>query len=186
MKRNLSNERCTEQDYRELFASSAEQLRWLCYTLTGNEDLSDRALDAALEQSLKGAGHVFREWMLGWSRRLIIQFCISTVRPQTSRLAQSTYPLSPVRLDLVNFSHIRSVLDLPSAVLQQRLLGLDVLSRFVFVLRALEGYTRRDTSLLLNIDDRACEWIYLWAAGALGSEIARPERPEFGAVLQYA
>jgi DNA-directed RNA polymerase specialized sigma24 family protein len=56
---------------------------------------------------------------------------------------------------------------MPSTVLQEQLLELDPLSRFVFVLRALEGYSRRETSLLLNIDDRTCEWVYLRAAEAI-------------------
>jgi len=30
----------------------------------------------------------------------------------------------------------------------------------VFALRAIEEYSRRDTALLLDIDDRTCEWIY--------------------------
>ena len=59
---------------------------------------------------------------------------------------------------------------------------MDALSRFVFVLRAVEGYSRRDAALLLNIDDRACEWVYVWAVGTLGSDVARLERQEFGDV----
>jgi hypothetical protein len=54
MKPNFQ-ERCSEQDYRMLFATSAEELRWLCYTLTGDDSLSERAMDAALEQSLHGS-----------------------------------------------------------------------------------------------------------------------------------
>lgn len=38
-----------------------------------------------------------------------------------------------------------------------------MLARFVFVLRALEGYSRRDTALLLNLDDRTCERLYYQA-----------------------
>jgi DNA-directed RNA polymerase specialized sigma24 family protein len=54
-----------------------------------------------------------------------------------------------------------------SETLQQRLLGLDPLPRFVFVLRALEGYSRRETALLLGIGDRTCESIYIQALQAL-------------------
>jgi DNA-directed RNA polymerase specialized sigma24 family protein len=174
MKSHLINDRCTENDYRTLFKSSAQDLRWLCYTLTGNDELTEKVLDAALEQSLKGATEVFRGWMLSWARRLIIKFCVSTVQPWNSQLAQSAFPLRPMAIE-ANSSHLMRVLNLPSDALQQGLLQLDVLSRFVFVLRGLEGYSRRDTSLLLNIDDRACEWIYLWAASALYSGIEQSE-----------
>ena len=175
MKSHSINDRCTENDCRVVFKASAQDLRWLCYTLTGDEELTEKVLDAALEQSLKGATQVFRGWMLSWARRLIIKFCASTMRPWNSQLAQSAYPLRPMAIDSQNSSHLMRVLNLPLDVLQQGLLRLDALSRFVFVLRALEGYSRRDTSLLLNIDDRACEWVYLWAASSLYSGIEQTE-----------
>jgi hypothetical protein len=77
----LQQDRCTQNDYVRLFADSAEPLRWLCYTLTGNEELSEKVLRAAFEQSLKGADCVFRDWMASWARRLIIQACIALMRP---------------------------------------------------------------------------------------------------------
>ncbi len=172
MKWILDKGKCTEGDCRALFASSKEELRWLCYTLTGDSALSDKALDAALQQSLKGASQVFREWMLSWARRLIIKFCIVTVRPSESPLALSAYPLCPVSSRALPVDDIRELLSLPSTTLQQTLMRLDALSRFVFTLRALEGYTRRDTALLLNIDDRACEWVYGWAVTRLRSDVA--------------
>jgi DNA-directed RNA polymerase specialized sigma24 family protein len=178
----LRNDKCTKNDYRRLFAASAEPLRWLCCTLTGDEELSGKILDAALEQSLKGADQVFREWMLSWARRLIIKVCIETMRSRMSNLSQAVYPLSPMRLDLVDRDHLSVALNLPADLLQQRLLELDVTSRFVFVLRALDGYSRRETSLLLNIDDRACEWIYVRAASVLEADAERlaiPDNPGF-------
>src|SRR5215472_15040333 len=164
MKSTLNNDKCTKNDYRQLFAGSAEPLRWLCSTLTGDEQLTDTIQDAALAQSLKDAGQVFREWMMSWARRVVIKTCIQTMRPWQSSLAQEAYQLYPMRLDAIDPGNLARVVNLPREVLQQRLLRLDVLSRFVFVMRALEGYLRRETALLLNIDDRACEWICLRAA----------------------
>jgi DNA-directed RNA polymerase specialized sigma24 family protein len=162
-----ANDRCTSNDYRRLFAGSAERLRWLCYLLTGDHDLSEKLLSAALEQSLKGSDHVFREWILSWARRLIIRVCIETMRPHITEIAQSAFLLPPMRLDAIDQTRLLTMLSLPAEIFQERLLGLDVLSRFVFVLRGMEGYSRRETSLLLNIDDRTCEWVYVRAADAL-------------------
>jgi len=159
------NDRCTENDYRTLFATSVEELRWLCYTLTGDDSLSDKAMDAALEQSLKGASRVFREWMLSWARRLIIRFCIGAVRPAAS-FSQGTYRKSHAESS-VNADDVSAILDLPSDRLQKKLLELDPLPRFVFVLRAIEEYSRRDAALLLDIDDRSCEFAYSRAVQAL-------------------
>jgi DNA-directed RNA polymerase specialized sigma24 family protein len=178
MTRRFLDERCTSNDYRRLFAGSAERLGWLCYLLTGNEKLSEKLLDAALEQSLKGADHVFREWMVSWARRLIVRVCIETMRPQIAEVAQAAYLLPPMRLGAIDQERLSPVLSLPADVLQERLLELDVLSRFVFVLRALEGYSRRETSLLLNIDDRCCEWTYVRAAESLEETLETIEMPQ--------
>jgi DNA-directed RNA polymerase specialized sigma24 family protein len=185
MTTNWVHERGTEQDWRGLLASSSEELRWLCYTLTGDKDLSEKAPDAALQQSLKGAGQVFREWMPNWIRRLIIKFCIVSVRPADSPAAQRRPPF-PVATNFVSREHLERVLSQPSPVLQQKLLRLEAVSRFVFVLRAIEGYSRRDTALLLNIDDRTCEWVFLQAAAALDSNPILMEHEPAAAVLTCA
>ncbi len=170
MKRNSHNDGLTANDYRDLFASSKESLRWLCYTLTGDHQLSDKVVDAVLQQSLKGAGPVFREWMLSWARRLIIRFSIMTVHPIAPEGALPGCSCGTFERMAVDPFDRNAILKLPAQELQRRLLCLDVLSRFVFVLRALEGYSRRDSALLLNVDDRTCECLYLQAFGALAAE----------------
>jgi DNA-directed RNA polymerase specialized sigma24 family protein len=162
----LQQDRCTQNDYVSLFADSAEPLRWLCNTLTGDEELSEKVLRAAFEQALKGADRVFRNWMVSWARRLIIQGCIALVRPTAHCMEEG------VCMDTRdNGSEISEKVELalgqPSDALQQRLLHLDPLPRFVFLLRALEGYSRRETALLLEIGDRACESIFIGALEAV-------------------
>jgi DNA-directed RNA polymerase specialized sigma24 family protein len=162
----LQQDRCTQNDYVRLFADSAEPLRWLCYTLTGDEELSEKILKAAFEQSLKGADCVFRDWMVSWARRLITQACIALVRPTGYSLEECV--CTNFREDGSGISdQLELALGQPSDALQQRLLHLDPLPRFVFVLRALEGYSRRDTALLLGIGDRACEAIFIRALQAV-------------------
>lgn len=102
MKGNSSNDMCGQNDFRRLFGSSASQLHWLCYTLTGDEELTAKVLDAALEQSLKGADGVFREWMLSWARRLTIKVCVRIVRPAASNIAQRPYFSQLMTPGLVN------------------------------------------------------------------------------------
>ena len=70
-------------------------------------------------------------------------------------------------------------LSLSARVLRENLLKQDVLARFVFVLRAIEGYSRRDTSLLLNIDDRLCEWLYVRTAKTLNKNVESFETANF-------
>lgn len=162
----LQQDRCTQNDYVRLFADSAEPLRWLCYTLTGDEELSEKVLRAAFEQSLKGADCVFRDWMVSWARRLIIQACIALMRPTGYGLEDCVCLHSREGSGGIS-DKIELALGQPSDALQQRLLHLDPVPRLVFVLRALEGYSRRETALLLGIGDRACESVFIKALEAV-------------------
>ena len=170
--------KCTENDYRALFVTWSEPLHWLCYTLTGDEELSEKMLQAALEQSLKGADQVFRGWMMSWARRLIIKACIHTVQPWKSPPAHEPLPVLPLSVGSLD-ANLDVALSLSARVLRENLLKLDVLARFVFVLRAIEGYSRRDTSLLLNIDDRLCEWVYVRTAKTLNKNVGSFETANF-------
>jgi DNA-directed RNA polymerase specialized sigma24 family protein len=162
----LQQDRCTQNDYVRLFTDSAEPLRWLCFTLTGDEELSEKILKAAFEQSLKGADCVFRDWMVSWARRLIVQACIALVRPTGCNLEECV--CTHFREDGSRFlDQLELALSQPPDALQQRLLHLDPLPRFVFVLRALEGYSRRETALLLGTGDRAWESIFIKALQAV-------------------
>jgi len=176
MEATLQHDRCTQNDYVRLFADSAEPLGWLCYTLTADPALSEKVLAAAFEQSLKGADRVFRDWMVSWARRLIIQACIRLIRPTGQSMEECVclhHKRGEGASDLLELA-----LSQPSEILQQRLLNLDPLLRFVFVLRALEGYSRRDTALLLEIGDRTCESIYISALEAVQPRlyVLKPDR----------
>ena len=166
------------EECESLFASSAERLRWLCFTLTANEELADRAFESALQQSLKGASRVFQQWMASWARRQIIKSCIAIIRPAVLSVAHcacSCHGMETVSADAIQADILP---NLSASVLQLSLMRLDVLSRFVFVLRALEGYSRRDTALLLNLRDADCEAIYSQAAQRLHLDATASESAE--------
>ncbi len=163
MNSRLLQDRCATSDCVELFTNSAHPLQWLCSTLTGDKALSDRVVEAALEQSLKGADRVFREWMVSWARRLIIKACAEIVKPRLSAASDEFQQMFPMRPQAIDRDRVEALVNVPSSILQSWLLQLEPLCRFVFVLRAIEGYTRRDTSLLLNADDSLCEWAYVCA-----------------------
>ncbi len=161
-------DRCTAEDYRELFASKEDEFEWLCYALTGNSRYADLSLDHAFEESLQSGTRVFREWMLSWARRLIIKSCIAAMDSEIQHVARD---LSPGKIQLP--AHRKQDPDqlrkMARDVLQKRLLALDVLSRFVVVLRTLEGYSRRETTLLLDVDEMTCAVVHDLAMASLGS-----------------
>jgi DNA-directed RNA polymerase specialized sigma24 family protein len=104
--------------------------------------------------------------MVSWARRLIIEACIRLMRP-TAQSMEECVCLHHKEDGSGISEQLELALSQPSEVLQQRLLHLDPLPRFVFVLRALEGYSRRETALLLGIGDRTCESIYIRALEAV-------------------
>jgi len=167
MRATLQQDRCTQNDFVRLFADSGESLRWLGITLTGDADVTEEMLRKALEHCQKSAERVFRGWMTSWARRSVIKACIDAARPLPLAAGNEMYSVNAIELNGMQRFRSNTAHTMPSPVLQQRLLGLDALHRFVFVLRAVEGYSRRETSLLLNLDSRFCEWIYRRATFAI-------------------
>jgi DNA-directed RNA polymerase specialized sigma24 family protein len=123
MRTMLQQDRCTQNDYVRVFADSAEPLRWLCYTLTGDEELSEKVLRSAFAQSLKGADCAFRDWMVSWARRLIIQACIALTHPTGDSLEECIYLHNKADGSGIS-DQLELALSQPSEALQQRLLGL--------------------------------------------------------------
>jgi DNA-directed RNA polymerase specialized sigma24 family protein len=152
---NARSDRCTVDDYRRLFASNPDRLQWLCQTLTCDKHRARLSFDHALDQSLDSASLVFREWMLTWAQRLIIKSCITTMHSDIQKAAGSVSAF-PANRSLSDSRVSEQLLQMASEFLQEKLLALDVFSRFVVVLRFLKHYSRRETALLLNVNEMLC------------------------------
>ena len=98
---------------------------------------------------------VFREWINRWARRLIIKSCIVAMREDIQSLPQTASKYLPVPAPTSSAALVHP--ELPLQSLHARLLRLDPLARFVVVLRMLEKYSRRETALLLGVDERICD-----------------------------
>lgn len=152
----LQSDRCTTDDFEELFVSCENQFHWLCYMLTGNLDRASQTLNHALQASFQSATRIFREWIMKWARREIIKACILQMHGDIQRAARS---LSPGREKerLQQGKGLYRISRATSEGLEASILALDALSRFVVVLRDLEGYSRRETLLLLGVDETTCD-----------------------------
>ena len=164
--------RCTADDLRDLIASSAEEFCWLSYTLTGERVRAQISLEKACDQLMDGTGLVFREWIHRWARRLIIKSCIATMRGEIQSSSQSASKHPAVPAPSSSAALVLPELSLQS--LQECLLRLDPLSRFVLVLRMMEKYSRRETALLLGVDEGTCDV----AQEAAIKEVKVRRRPE--------
>lgn len=166
MRENIQGDRCTPEDYRGLFTREADQLHLLCRALTGDDHRAQLSFQDALAQSLASANGVFREWMSSWARRQIIKSCIRTMATEIQSVARSFSPFTTYR-SLSDAAASEQLRTMAPTLLEKKLLALDPLSRFVIVLRVLENYSRRETALLLDVDEMTCASAYLLAAASM-------------------
>lgn len=154
VKSAINEERFTAAECRALFMHEAAQLRLLCDVLTADEQRSRSSFDDAARRSMESAAGVFREYMLSWMRRMVIKSCIRVMWTEIHNLARRFSPLATAALpDLVASG---PACQMTLKRFKSELVCLDALSRFVFVMRVLENYSRRETALLLGIDEITC------------------------------
>jgi DNA-directed RNA polymerase specialized sigma24 family protein len=174
---NCLHEVFTDSESNDTPEACLSRLRWLCSVLIDDEELTDKILVAAREQTGLGAEQASHDLLATWARRLVIKDCIAAVRGRSSIAARETDSHSWARLTPSECGHLQSVFHLPSYVLRMKLRRLNVLARFAFVLRGLEGYSRAQTSILLNIEEEECDAALLEAALALTKDKDRPKEP---------
>jgi DNA-directed RNA polymerase specialized sigma24 family protein len=154
LKDSINEERSTAAECRALFLQEAAQFRLLCDILTADEQRSRSSFDDAAHRSMESAAGVFREYILPWTRRMVIKACIRAMWTEIQNLARRFSPaMAPAFPDRVRPEPAYQV---TLKALKGELVYLDALSRFVFVMRVLENYSRRETALLLGIDEITC------------------------------
>ena len=166
VRENIQGDRCTAEDYRGLFNREADQFHLLCRALAGDDPRAQLSFQDALEQSLASANGVFREWMSSWARRQVIKSCIRTMSAEIQSVARSFSPFITYR-SLSDAAASEQLRTMAPTILEKKLLALDVLSRFVIILRVLENYSRRETALLLDVNEMICASAYLLAAASM-------------------
>ena len=111
-----------------------DRLYALALLLTVDHKLAEECFVTGLGDCLSTALCVFRQWVLTWSKRMVIKNAIRVIAPTAEKN----------RRPLVGYS-----LQLTSPV-SQAIVELGGLSRFAFVMSVLERYSVRDCTLLLN------------------------------------
>ncbi len=170
MNPNSAQDRCTESDYRQLFSASSAELYQLCFLLTADEKLATASFAAALERAVKDATSVFREWMWSWAHRQIIKACIAALRPEIQSDARAIGCPQGSELNSCSPGRAYPLEGFTAETLKRALVGLDVLARFVFVLRNLAGYSAREIGLLLDVGPMTLESAYQRAIEVIGLE----------------
>ena len=137
-------EYASKEEFASAFESERAGLQRLAQLLTANSEAAKRCLIRAFRECIASSS-VSKEWVLSWTRRMIIRNAISLVMgPGGQSLVNinddADSGLIAFSLDGApgTFVEPESILDLPE------------LDRFVFVICVLERYSTYDCALLLG------------------------------------
>jgi len=141
------SERC-EYASKEEFASAFEcdrvSLQRLALLLTANKDAARRCLILAFRECIASSS-VSKEWVLSWTRRMVIRNAISLVMGPVGQPFVNTN--DDADKGLIAFSPDDS---LGAMATSESILDLPDFDRFVFVVCVLERYSIHDCALLLG------------------------------------
>ncbi|MBZ5619752.1 MAG: hypothetical protein LAQ69_13660 [Acidobacteriia bacterium] len=170
----------------------AADLYWLAFLLTEYRESSADIAGAAVA-SQDGASPYFSNWMLSWSRRLVIAKALATIRGE---LAASARRMEMKRLSKSALPARNWTLG-PGAAkvdLENALLAIDTFPRAALVQSVFEGLAIADAAVLLDVKPKLVSKARMIALRELTGNLARmPGRKSTAAgpcavqgVVQYA
>jgi DNA-directed RNA polymerase specialized sigma24 family protein len=137
-----------KEDFVEVFECERAGLQRIALLLTANSHAANQCLIRAFRECIASSS-VSKEWVLSWTRRVVIRNAISLVmRPGGQSFVNRNddaddWPVAFSRQDSLDaIAGSESVLDLPE------------FERFVFVICVLERYSIHDCALLLGKSPR--------------------------------
>ena len=133
----------------QLFEDHAAELHWLAYLFTGSHDRGVRAFTKALN-SEDYANPAMADFMVSWSRKLVIGASLETIRPQLLESAWRTMHAEDP--DPATLLALRPVDQMTAPELERALLAIDLFPRCALLLTMFEKLSLDDAALLLNAD----------------------------------
>src|SRR4051812_42620201 len=133
-----------ELDQMQSQAASLYRLAWL---LTGKREIS---VDATLETlDTETDSDSFGEWMLAWSRRLVIAKVLTAVRGELAASARRTSSMR-LKSPALPLGSAKLGDQTTSIQLERALLAIDMFPRCAVVLTVFEGISVHDAAVLLD------------------------------------
>jgi DNA-directed RNA polymerase specialized sigma24 family protein len=137
-----------KEEFAGVFESERAGLQRLALLLTANSEAAKRCLIRAFRECITGSS-VSREWVLSWTRRMVIRNAISLVMgPGGQRFVNTN---DDAGNGLIAFSPDDSLATIAES---ESILDLPEFDRFVFVICVLERYSMHDCALLLGRSPR--------------------------------
>jgi hypothetical protein len=153
MKQHKTNPRI-EETLTQMYRDQASPLIWLASLLTGDHTLGAEAVIEVLNS--EDAGNPFFEnWMVAWSRKLVIAKALDVVRAELqasvlrTELRHFEYATGMEAARLINWSLAP---DTDKAQLERALRAIDLFPRCALLLMAFEKVSVDDAVILLDAD----------------------------------
>jgi DNA-directed RNA polymerase specialized sigma24 family protein len=133
----------------EIFEDHAAELHWLAYLFTGSHEGGVRAFTKALD-SEDYANPAMTDFMVSWSRKLVIGASLETIRPQLQESAGRT--MRAEEPDPATLVASRPAGQMTATELERALLAIDLFPRCALLLTVFEKLSLDEAALLLNAD----------------------------------
>jgi hypothetical protein len=162
------------------FANEHTELLWLAFLLTGDREMSVDAVAGATDMNDAG-NPFFRNWMISWSRKLVIAKALSVVEFDMAESVRRTRERRydrPAPAATENWS-----LDAAAGKeqLEHALLAIDLFPRCALLLTVFEKVSIQDTASLLNADREAVRSAKAIGLAELTCNLADPDWHEAAA-----
>jgi DNA-directed RNA polymerase specialized sigma24 family protein len=141
-------EYASNEEFASVFESERTGLQRLALLLTANSEAAKRCLIRAFQECIASSS-VSKEWVLSWTRRMVIRNAISLVMSPRGQSFVNTN--DDADNGLIAFSPDDS---LGAIATSESILDLPELERFVFIICVLERYSIHDCALLLGKSPR--------------------------------
>ncbi len=135
--RDFRNDYATCADFCEVFRRNTTQLYLLALLLTANHQEAQECFVGAMDKAF-AERNVFRGWEESWSKRCLIQHAIGAIIFQSGR--------RETQRDV----WLQDACEIRFPALLDGVTQLKPAERFVFVMTVLEGYSLKETALLLD------------------------------------
>jgi len=133
----------------QIFEDHAAELHWLAYLFTGSHDRGVRAFTKALDLE-DYANPAMSDFMVSWSRKLVIGASLETVRPQLRESARRTRRAEDP--DPATLVALGPAGQMTTPEFERALLAIDLFPRCALLLTVFEKLSLDDAALLLNAD----------------------------------
>ena len=163
-----------EEALARTFANKRSELLWLAFLLTGDREMSVEAVVDAMD--LSDAGNpFFRNWMISWSRKLVIAKALSAVEPQMAASVRHTRGRRCARRSDTPDRSWSLNRDTDKVQLERALLAIDLFPRCAVLLTVFEKVSIDDAAALLNADRESLKTAKAIGLAELTWNLASPD-----------